>query len=819
MEQLWQDLRFTLRTLRRQPRFAAVVVATLALCIGANTAVSSLIYTVLLEPFPFLAPARLVRIHSVQTRVGEERENSAPDLFDWRDRCHSFSALSSFFGWHTQIVGDGSPQSIFIAWVTPDFFPVLGVQPELGRTLLPEEDRPGGDVHKAVLSDALWRSRYGGDPRILGRQITLRKTTYTVVGVMPPGFQFPSRASLWAPHQSYYDAEHSNRRLRYRERRFLPVVARLAPGVTMAQAQQEMDAVALSLEAEHPDTNRGIRYRLRSLRDSEVGAVRPYLWSLFAAVAFVLLIGCANVANLLLARAATREREMGMRTALGAGRASLIRQSLAESVVLSLAGGTLGVGLALAAVRGLARLLPVELPFWLRFDLATPVLVYTAGLSLLVGLLCGIVPAVRASGRNLTSLLQTGARAGQGRRGLLRQGLVVAEVALAAPLLIGAGLMMQSFLHLLRVDNGFHDRQVLAAFVSPYRGGASESERTRAYAAYYQRAIDSVRRLPGVVAVGGSDLLPYVQGDGRASPAVQRRETLLSTRGESREQRERRKPALTLLISPGFLAAMGIPLLEGRAFRDSDDLGSAPVALVSARAAKVLWPELRSAVGQELELSADPPWARVVGVVGDLKIGATDGDDGVEVYFPFTQQETGFFHFVVRAAGDPAALAASVRRAIAAVDTQTAVVEVKPLHRIVTESLWQPRLWGVFFAGFAALALVLAAVGVFGVMSYVVSLRTAELGIRTALGATAADNVRLVVASGLATVGVGLAIGLVAAWLLGDLLRGLIFGVSAADVPTLFGAAAVLAAVGLAACYAAARRAARLDPLSSLRYD
>jgi putative ABC transport system permease protein len=821
MEGIWNDLRLALRVLYRQPRFAAVVVLTLGLCIGANTAVFSLIYAVLVKPFPFPSPEQLVRIHSVDAETGEERESSAPDLFDWRERCRSFSALSSFFGWNTQIVGDGLPEATFIAWVTPDFFQVLGVRPALGRTFLQEEDQRGGDVNKAVLSNALWRSKYGGDPQILGRRIRLRQTIYTVVGVMPPGFQFPSRASLWAPHQSYYDAEHSDRRLKYRGRRFLPVVARLKPGVTLAQAQQEMEAVAAALEREHPDSNRGIRYRLESLRDSEVGPLKPYLISLFAAVLFVLLIGCTNVMNLLLARAATREQEMGVRVALGADRWSLIRQSLMESVVLALAGGVLGLTLAWWAVRALPRLLPIDLPFWMQLDVDTTVLFYNGVLSILVGLLCGFVPALRASGRRLLVLLKTGTREGHGRRGLLRQGLVVAEVALAALLLVGAGLMMKSFLNLRHVDNGFQTRRVVMAFVSPYRAGESADDRTRAYASYYQRVMERVRQLPGVVAVGGSDLLPYVEGDGGASPGARRSETLLTVRSQSQQETERRKPALAFLISPGFLDVMGIPLLEGRSFQDSDVLGSAPVVLVSRRTARYLWPQLSSPVGQELRMGNDDrrPWARVVGVVGNLKINATEGEDGLEIFFPFTQQETGFFHLVIRTAGSPAAMVPLLRRTIASVDNETAVAEIKPLDQLVADSLWQWRLWGVFFLCFAAIALLLAAVGVFGVMSYLVSLRTGEIGIRTALGATSGDNVRMIVGNGLRTIAVGLLIGMAGAFLLGRLLRGLLFGVAASDPATLAVTVAVLASVGLLACYVAARRAARLDPLTCLRHE
>lgn len=825
MRSLRSDVRLALRRLAKEPGFTLVVTLTMALGLGVNTAIFSLVHGALLRPFPFPEPDRLVRIYSVDRQTGDVLDNSAPDLFDLAEQSRTLAAVGSVYAWNSQVTGDGRAEPVYVAWVTPDLFDVFSVAPILGRTFLPEEDVAGGDVFKAVISHQLWQGRFGGARDVVGRSLALRDVRYTVVGVMPPGFRYPHHADLWAPDQSRHDAEGSTRRMRYRDRRFIQGVARLAPGVSLEQARQDLDAVSARLQAAFPDSNEEIAFRVEGLRDAEVGPLRPYLIALFGAVAFVLLIVCTNVASLLLARAATQVRDAGIRMSLGADRRRLVRQLLTESLVLlTVLGGGLGALTAWFGIEVIPDLIPVTLPFWMTIELSGPVLLYGFLVALAAGLLCGLYPAWWASRGDLTSVLREGgSRGARGGRGLarLRAALVVTEVAVAVLLLVGAGLMMRSFLSAQRVDPGFEPEGVVTAFVSPYRSVERWNDKILAYSELYRRGLAELRSLPGVTAVGGTHRLPYLGTDGFGGAEEERSFQTLSVSGGGDSVARRNAPVERFLVSGDYFRAMGIPRIAGRDFRDTDTLDGAPVVIVSRRTAERLWPG-GDALGQQItwgEPGRREPWRTVVGVVGDVKVHATEGDEGLEVYFPYTQELAGFFHYVVRVGSRPAGHLAPVRRTLQAVDPDTAVIHVRPLTEVMDDSLWQRRLWGILFALFALMALLLAAVGIYGVLAYSVSQRRGEIGVRMALGSTPGRTLRGVIAGGLRLVLGGMALGLVGALVLSRLVGSLLFGVPPNDPWTFAGVLAFLTLVALAACYLPARRAAKTDPTVALRYE
>jgi len=821
--ELMKSLRLSARSLLRQPGFAVVATLTLALGIGATTAVFSLVHAVLLRPLPFSDPDRIVRIYSVDQETGETGDNSAPDLVDLREQSRTFEAFGSYHAWNTQITGSGPAESAYIAWVTPDFFNVFGVPPLVGRTFLPQEDVPGGDVFKVVLSYGLWKNRYAQDPDILGKKLRLRQTTYEVIGVMPPGFRFPKRTDLWAPHQSLYDADGSDRRMKYRGRRFLPVVGRLAPGVSLDQASDDLRSVGAVLAKTYPGTNEDVSFRAEPLQQVETGALRPYVLALAGAVGFVLLICCVNVANLMLARALGRDQEMSLRAVLGAGRSRLAMIALADGLLLAGAGSVLGIAFAWYAIRVFPRMVPSGLlPFWLHVDLDSRVLLFAVGVTGLCALLCGIVPALRVRRSNLASLIHKGGKGihGGGAVARFRDALVVAEIALAVLLLVGAGLMIRSFLGLHGVDKGFDARNAVTAFVSPYRPSASHDEEVRTYSSYYERVIEHLRSLPGVTAVGGSHVLPYVGWDGYGGTEGQRESTVLTARGASSDQPTEKKVQTALfLVGPGYFKAMGLPLRQGRAFRTSDDLSGEPVVIVSRRTAERFWPG-RDAVGQMLkrgDVGSRHPWRRVVGVVGDVKTYASEGDGGLELYLPYTQEYAGFLHFVVRLDRHVEGTRTAVRRTIESVDPDTAVVDVKSLEEVVDDSLWQRRLWGVMFGFFAIGAVLLAAVGIYGIMSYNVHQRRSELGLRMAIGARPGEVLQSVFLRALRLAAVGVVLGIGGALVLSRIIESLLFGVSATDPVVFLAVSGLLVIVAMIAGLVPARRAARVDPIIALR--
>ena len=818
MDTLWQDLRYSARTLFKRPFFTILVVVTLALGIGANTAIFSLIYGILLRPFPYSDPDRLVKIESVYTKTtGSVQGASQLDLADWQRHTSSFDN----FGLHITYpailnTGGGPSQSVRLTFVTARMFETLNANPIFGRGFQPAEDVIGGDVLKAALSYGLWQTTFGGDRNVLGRVIRLRGASYTVIGVMPPGFRFPEHSDIWVPLQARY-AGYKDEWWKARDFRPHTAIARLKSGVTLAQAQGEMNILAERLEREFPTTNQGLQLRLTPLRDAEVGNVRPYLWLLLGAVVMVLLIVCVNVANLLLARGAERERELAIRAALGAGRARLMRQLLIESLELALAGGLLGLTLAWPALALLLRLIPVELPFWMRIEIDGAALLFNFAIAVLTGLLFGLAPAWQAGRANLNLELKDGAK-GSGGGAVshhLRNGLVVAEIALSLLLLTSAGLMAQSFMSLQRVDTGIQSDNLLTIYTSRFVTNASREELLNAYTDTWTRVMERLAQLPGVIKVGGGYYIPY-----KDRPEQRERERV-STIGQSRQEQQQNAPVMNTNVDPSFFDVLGIPLLAGRNFNDNDTPGSEPVVIVNHHTAETLWPG-REPIGQKILVgreSPDNPWNRVIGVVGDIKWHAAEMGNGFDVYFSYRQWPLPAFHTMLRTTGDPASLIPQARRVIHEVNPDIAINEIQPMDEVISEALWQRRLWAVLFAMFAGVALSLAAIGLYGVMSYLVSQRTREIGIRVALGAQPGNVLRLIIGQGLRLVGAGVLIGLLGSLALTRVMTSLLFDMAATDPLTFAGVALLLVNVALAACFIPARRAARTDPLIALRQD
>ncbi len=819
MEMLWNDARHAARALFKRPGFTIIVTLTLALGIGANTAIFSLIYGILLRPFPYVEPDRLVKIESVYTKTtGSVQGASQLDLDDWRRHTKSFDN----FGLHITYpailnTGGGGPsQSVRLTFVTAGMFETLGASPIIGRNFKPDEDIIGGDTLKAVLGYGLWQTTFAGDRNVLGRVIRLRGASYTIIGVAPPGFRFPERSDIWVPLQARYAGYRAEF---WKGRDFRPhtAVARLKSSVTIQQAQSEMNTLAAQLEREFPTTNQGMRLRLTPLRDAEVGNVRPYLWLLLGAVAMVLLIVCVNVANLLLARGAARERELAIRAALGAGRWRLMKQLLVESLLLALIGGAMGLLLARPALALLLRLIPVELPFWMRIEIDEAALIFNFMIAVLTGLLFGLVPAWQSSRADLNLALKEGAKGAGGTTAShqLRNGLVGAEIAISLLLLVGAGLMMQSFMRLQRVDMGLQAGNLLTVYVSRFMTNASQEELLKAYTDTWTRVMERLAQLPGVIKVGGGYDIPY------KNRPEQREKQQVSAVGQSQEEQRQNAPVMSGFIDPSFFDVLGIPLLAGRNFNDNDTPNSEQVIIVSRHTAETLWPG-RDPIGQKLlvgKASADNVWRRVIGVVGDTKWHAAETGKGFEVYYSHRQYPIPALHMLLRVEGDPSSLIPQVRRVIHEVNSDIAINEIKPMDEVITEALWQRRLWGALFALFAGVALLLAAVGIYGVMSYLVSQRAREIGVRIALGAQKGDVLRLIVGQGLKVVAIGVAIGLIAALALSRVMKSLLFDVAATDPLTFAAVSLLIMCVAIVACVIPARRAANTNPIISLKHE
>ncbi|HEU0052911.1 MAG TPA: ABC transporter permease [Longimicrobium sp.] len=809
MDTFLQDLRYAVRTLLRSPGFALVAVLTLALGIGLNTAMFSVVNGVLLRPLPYEDPGSLVRLYHVHHEKAPEGGTfSAEDLEDVRAGARGFSSLAGY--WYApgqsglNLTGSGGePRRVQAAFVDPEFFPLLGVGAARGRVLRREEGVAGADA-SVVISDRFWRARFNGDPGVVGRTVTLDGRPFTVVGVMPPRFAYPAReAEAWVPLSLLGE----NAAPRRRDNRWLNAVGRLAPGADPSAAAASAGAVLRRLSADHPGTNEGWSgARLQTLRDAVVGPVRPALLVLLGTVVLVLLVACANLANLLLSRASAREREIAVRTALGAGRGRLVRQMLTESLVLALLGGVVGLALAQAGVRVLLAASAGTVPRPEEVGLDARVALFALVLSLLTVALFGLVPAARAARQATAETLRDGGRGGTERRGGgTRAALVLGQTAVAMVLLVGAGLLINSFMRLVSVDPGFRAENVLvASFTIPSNRYDGPDAITR----YRNEVLRRVGEIPGVVAAGAAKTQP-LRGGGEQYE--------FTLPGRSGANSVLSPAAGAYIVSPGYFGALGIPLVRGRVFEPRDEAEGAPyVIMVNQAAARRYWPGA-DPVGQTVMLGQAT--LTVVGVAGDVRNEGLAADAGPAVYVPFGLLPRVATQLFVRTTGDPAAAAQAVREAIHAADPMQPIAEIRTLRSAMAETVAQPRFFTLLLGLFGGLALLLAALGLYGVVAYSVTRRTAEIGIRMALGARAGDVVWMVVKRALGPTLAGIAVGAVGAWILSRLMASMLFQVRPADPATFAAAALVLVSVALLAAWLPARRAAHIEPSSALRGD
>jgi putative ABC transport system permease protein len=818
MGTLLQDMRYGVRMLMKRPGFTIIAVLALALGIGANTAIFSVVNAVLLRPLAFGEPERLVMVWGSAPQLGYDLlPATAPETVDWREQSKVFENLAAFKSWAWTMPGTGGPEQLWGARVSASLFPALNVKPILGRTFLPEEDREGG-AKVVVMGYGLWQRSFGGEPSIIGRTIALSGQSYTVVGVMPQGFKFPGgenmlaglqfspKTELWEPLQL------TREELGARGTHNMAVIARLKPGVTLRQAQAEMTAVALHLGEQYPKFNKGLGVKLVPLHEQVVGNVRPALLILLGTVGFVLLIACANVANLLLARAASRQKEISIRTALGASRMRIIRQLLTESLLLSVMGGTLGLLLAMWGIDALGALIPETVPRADEIGVDARMLGFTLLISILTGLVFGLAPALQASKTDVNEALKEGTRGATAglRRNRFRSVLVISEVALALMLLIGAGLLIRSFMRLQQVNPGLDPRGVVAMEISVPSIAPSNYEKPEQQAAFFHQLLERTRVLPGIQSSAVVSSLPL-------SGAVESSDFSIEGRAAAPEGQEEPQADYTM-VSADYFRVMSIPLMRGRAFTEQDTKESQGVVIVNEQLAARFWPG-EDAVGKRLTLSFEKSPREVVGVVGDIKQTSLNASASPGVYLPYQQFPYPGMTFVVRTQADAASITSAVRREVQAIDANVPVSNIRTMEQVIATSVSQSRFSMLLLGLFAAVALLLAMVGIYGVLAYSVSERVHEIGVRIALGAQSKDILRLVVGHGMVLTLIGVAAGIAGAFVLTRLMSSLIYGVSATDPLTFAVVSLGLAEGALLACYIPARRATRVDPIEALRYE
>jgi putative ABC transport system permease protein len=799
------DVRYALRGLRVRPGLSLLVVLTLGLGIGANTAIFSAVDSLLLSDPPFVAPDRLVRITSVR---GDEDGGtlSVPELDDLRALpVIEAAAMYSDLGMYNAS-GFGTPEELQATITTHDLFRVLGVQPLIGTTFPAEFDRTRN--FGLVISYGLWVRKFNRDPQIVGRTMTLDGAPgYTIYGVLPPEFNFPSHSDLFRSSGIVADPQFYARR----DARDRYVVARLRAGTTPEQAQSAVDTLARRLAQEFPTSNAGVRFRVETLRDLYTAQMRPYVLLLFAAVMLVLLVACTNVANLLLSRAIARDREIAVRTALGAGRWRMIRQFLVESSLLAIGGAAVGAVLAIIGVRVLTGLVPVQLPPWMVVRVDAQVGLFLALAAVLTALVTGLVPALRASVFPYAALKEGARGSSEGaQHHHLRRALVIGEVALALVLLVGASLMLQSVWQLHRVDLGFRTANTLTFRVELGWAAYGTQEMTQAF---HDRVLPRLRALGGVEAVTFDTNLP-LSGQPRALMAVR-------AAGQSVADEATNPYVHGHYVGPDFFAVMGIPIRRGRGFDTRDRAGTQLAVVVSERLADRLWPG-QDAIGQRLQpqnTTTPDVWLIVVGVAAPVLQHELDGSPGFELYRPYTQVTAAGPYYVIRTTGDPMTLATAATALIGETDPNQSFLDVQSYDRRVANRIWQRRLAGALFGSFAVLAIVLAAVGLYGVLAYIVNQQTREIGVKIALGASTRGIIREVVRRGLVLALLGIAAGLVVAFGLSRFIASLLYGVTAADPLTFVAVPLVLLAVAAAACYLPARRATRIDPMVALKAE
>jgi putative ABC transport system permease protein len=805
IETAWRDVRLGVRSLVHSPIFTVVTVLSLALGIGANTAIFSVVNGLLLRPLPYPEAEQIVDVWHTppqQAFPGLDRFSVSPaNYIDWKAQSSTFEQMAVYTYTGLSLSTSNDPLPLVGAAVSSDFFSVLRTNPMQGRSFTPDEERVGSD-QVVVISHGLWQRAFGANPNIMGQTLTLNSRGFTVVGIMPAGFEFPREADLWVP-LAWDDKERQIRSIHD----YL-VVARLKQNVSLDQAQAEMSTISSRLEQQYPEENSGWGARVIPLREDLVGNIRLALLVLFSAVGFVLLIACANVANLMLARGANRRKEMAVRVALGAGRARLVRQLLTESVLLAVTGGLLGLLLAVWGSNMLVKL--GSLPNAGEIGIDTWALGFTLLVSFAAGIIIGIVPALQFTRTNISETLKQGAgrTGGSPIKQHTRKALVISEVALSLVLLIGAGLMIRSFWKLQNVNPGFDTSNALTMSVVLTPSRYSEPHQMLAF---FDRALEQIRAVPGVVSVGTTTTIPLAGGGSTQPFTVEGRPA-----GTIAEQ----PMAQTRYISPDYFRAIGIPLRQGRFFSDYDRDKSVPVVIISEAMARRFWPG-ENPIGKRLTPSfhSEQGAREIVGIVGDVKSSGLEVDSAAMMYLPFRQSPRPFLSFVVRTASNPESLIQPVSRAIYSIDKDQALTDVQTLDQVLVASLSGRRFNMTLLLTFAGVALLLAAVGVYGVMNYTVTLRRRELGIRMALGAKATDVLRLVLRQGLTLTLIGVGAGLISAYALTRLMATLLYGVTATDYLTFITVPAVLIAVGLLASYVPARRATKVNPTIALRTE
>jgi putative ABC transport system permease protein len=808
MQTLWQDLRYGARMLLKKRGFTVIAVITLGLGIGANTTIFSVINGMLLRPLPFKDPERLVHLDEKAPKVGFETTGlSFPDFSDWRSRSRSFDRMALYEeGSFTLASGNATERAERVegARITASLFPLLGVEAIRGRHFLEEEDKPGA-APAAIIGYGLWQRRFGGDPGVIGRSARIDGGSVTIVGIMPAGFSFPIKAEIWKPMATAFDEKERGNHSAYG-------IGRLKLGVSIETARAEIEAIVAAIAREHPKANDGFEGVVTPWREALLKDLNEMLWLLLGAVGFVLLIACANVANLLLTAGASRAGEMAIRSALGASRALLMRQMLIESLSLASLGGALGLLIALWSADGMTAMLPETVPAWMAFSVDWRVLAFTLGATTATAILCGIAPGWQASKTDLMSVMKDGARGAGGlRKQRLRSLLVIGEVALAMTLLIGAGLMMKSFIRVRQINIGFNANKVMTAKIAlPETQYPAPAQRNN----FFRQLLERLSATPGAESVALTSSLPLLEEDISGSSFY--------VEGKPKPKDISEIPiAFQSAVSPGYFRTMGMRLIRGREFNDADVEGREKVVIVDETIGRRLFAG-EDPLGRRLTFGgskSDPQWLTVVGVVGAVRHYGLKSDSRMHAYQPYQQASSANMTIVARATGDPTGLTAALRNEVAALDKELPLYAARPMTEVVATAMWDDKYVGILFGLFAALALSLAAVGIYGVVSYSVAQRTREIGLRVALGAQTGDVMRMIIRQGLALAGLGAVIGLGGAALAAQLMKSLLFNVSAIDPATFTLLPLSLLAIALAACWIPARRAAKVDPMVALRCE
>ncbi|HST20728.1 MAG TPA: ABC transporter permease [Blastocatellia bacterium] len=810
METLFQDIRYGIRALLKNPGFTAIAIITLALGIGANTVIFSVVDSVLLRSLPFKDSDRLVSIWETNSQLSNPDGKNAQasgiaNFTDWNSQNQVFDNMAAYFNWTYNLTGVDEPERLEAAVVTGSFFDVLGVQSSMGRTIIPDDDQSGKD-NIVVLSHGFWQRRFGSDTAIIGKAITLNRNSFTIIGVMPPDFKFPGReVELWVP------AGFNSAQKQDRAGKFLKVIGRLKPNVKVEQARAALVTIAGQLEQQYPDTNAGWSVALVPFQENEVSSTRPALLLLFGAVGFVLLIACANVSNLLLAKGAARRKEMAIRSALGASRGRLISQMFTESALLALLGAGAGILLAVWGMDILISLNPGDIPRLADARIDGRVFAFTLMLSILTAFVFGIVPALFASKPDLQEAIKETGQTVTSSSGLkFHNLLIVSEIAVTLVLLVGAGLMIRSFLHLHEVNPRFNTENMLTMriWLPASRYGSNEQQ-----TAFFQQVIDRIETVPAVRAVGAIQDIPLKANRMGFNFVIEGRAATRSVEEQDAAYRA---------ITPEYFRTMSIPLLNGRGFTRQDDRNAPPVVIINQSMAQQFFSS-EDPIGKRIRFGEqDAPWYSIVGIVSDVKHMGLDAQEGAAIYQPYDQKQFSFLRWmtlVMRTDSEPTGLISAVRSQVQAVDKDQPVYDIATLEQLLSTSVAKPRFYTALLGSFALLALVLASVGIYGVMSFSVNRRRREMGIRLALGADRRDIFKLVVARGLLLTLIGVGIGVAAAFALTRVMSSLLFGVTATDPLTFIAIPLILTGVALGACFVPARRAMKVDPMVALRYE